>query len=168
MRLSRDEFQGLFDEDWTTAWRWECQGTYREPKEQSPARRFLAGDRDLTWFRPWQNRVRAWRREGRRMARVRMLTDPLTDYLRYQLFLTAAAIEAGEEILFIDESHAVTLGAPKEDYWLFDDSKVAVLAFGEAGVKGATLITDSGEIRPYLDWRATVTPVAFPHTNVEQ
>lgn len=168
MTLSRDQFQELFNARWSTAWRWECQGTYSEPKEQEPLRRFLAGDRDLTWFEAWQQRVRDWRAEGRRIGRVRMLTDPLTDYLRYQLFLTVAAVEAGEDILFVDEVRACSLGAPKEDFWIFDDTQVVTMAFDAEGVSSATLVTDPEAVRPYLDWRDTVTPIAFPHTAVVQ
>lgn len=29
--LSRHEFLELFDDDWSSAWRWECQGVYNEP-----------------------------------------------------------------------------------------------------------------------------------------
>lgn len=168
MTLTRDQFQELFNERWTTAWRWECQGSYGEPKEQEPVRKFLAGDRDLSWFEPWKQRVRDWCADGRRMARVRMLTDPLTVYLRYQLFLTIAAVEAGEEILFIDEARAAALGAPKDDYWIFDDTRVVTMLFDDDGVSSATLITDPEAVRPYLDWRDTVTPIAFPHTAVAQ
>lgn len=168
MTLSRDQFQELFNERWSTAWRWECQGSYSEPDEQEPLRRFLAGDRDLSWFEPWQQRVRDWRAEGRRIARVRMLTDPLTDYLRYELFLTVAAVKAGEDILFIDEGRAAELGAPEEDFWIFDDTRVVTMLFDGDGVCGATLITDPQAVRPYLGWRDTVIPIAFPHTVVAQ
>jgi hypothetical protein len=168
LTLSRSQFQELFTAKWSTAWRWECQGVYREPTEQEPLRRFLLGDRDLSWYRPWRERVRAWVAEGRHIARVRMLTDPLTDYLRYQLFLTVAAVDAGEDILFIDEERADELGAPKEDYWIFDDTKVVTMSFNDDGVNSATLITNPEVVCPYVEWRATVTPVAFPYTTSAQ
>lgn len=164
--LSREEFQELFNGDWTFAWRWECQGVYREPQEQEPLRRFLTGVADdLSWY-GWPDRVRAWVAAGRRIGRVRMLTEPLTDYLRFLLRLTPPAVAAGEDIRFIRQARATELAAPRDDYWLFDDTTVVAMSFGERGVAGAELITDPANVRTYVQWRETVTAEAAPYSPV--
>lgn len=162
--LSRSEFQELFNGDWTSAWRWECQGVYHEPHEQEPLRRFLAGEPDdLSWYR-WPSRVRAWVAAGRSVGRVRMLTDPHTDYLRFeQQVLTPPAVDAGEDIRYVSQRWAVGAGAPTDDYWLFDDATVVVMTFDEHGVSGADLITDPVAVRGYVAWRDAVTREAAPY-----
>ncbi|ONI73065.1 hypothetical protein ALI144C_44755 [Actinosynnema sp. ALI-1.44] len=159
--LSREEFQQLFSREWTTAWRWECQGTYREPQEQEPLQRFLAGDTDQSWFR-WPGRVREWVTQGRQLGRVRMLTDPLTDYLRFELSITPPALDAGEDIRFMPAARAAELQAPTQDYWMFDDAEVALLEFGDQGVHGAELITDPTIVRKYVNWRDLAMREAVP------
>jgi hypothetical protein len=165
MTLTRAEFQDLFGRQWTTAWRWECQGTYAEPSEDEPFRKFLAGEpEDLSWFQNWVDRVGAWTEEGRRMSRVRMLTDPLTDYLRFELSITPVAIDAGEDIRFLPEGRAAELGAPKTDYWMFDEQTVVLMSFGDHGVNGADLVTGADAVRPYIEWRDIATEAASPYT----
>jgi hypothetical protein len=161
--LSRDEFQALFAADWLSAWRWECQGIYHEPNEQEPLRRFLAGESDNhSWYR-WPDRVRAWVEEGRRIGRVRMLTEPLTDYLRFEISITPPALEAGEDIQFLGQERALELGAPVDDFWMFDDTIVVAMTFDDRGVSGAELITDSDAVRRYAEWKAVATREAVPY-----
>ncbi|MCE7001638.1 hypothetical protein LWC34_02100 [Kibdelosporangium philippinense] len=164
--LSRQEFQGLFASDWSSAWRWECQGTYHEPQEQEPLRRFLAGEADdHAWF-AWPKRVRAWVSTGRKIGRVRMLTDPLTDYLRFELSITPPALDAGEDIRFLHHARAAELGAPDKDFWMFDDNTVVLMTFDDHGVSGAELITDATSVRPYADWQDVATREAVPFASL--
>lgn len=163
--LSRDEFQQLFDREWSTAWRWECQGAYNEPQEQEPLERFLAGETDQSWFK-WPKRVRAWADQGRSIGRVRMLTDPLTDYLRFELSITPPALDAGEDIRFLTEARARELGAPDQDYWMFDEAEVAMLIFGDHGVSGALLITEPTIVRRYVNWRDLAVREAVPYSSL--
>lgn len=164
--LSRDEFREHMRSWQTSAWRWECQGTYREPSEEEPLRRFLAGEPDLAWFQGWLGRVRAWKAAGQSIGRVRMLTDPLTDYLRFELSITPSAIEAGEDIRFLSAAQADELGAPTEDFWLLDDERVLALRFGEHGVSSADLVTEPGKVSAYRAWRDAASVAAVPFTDL--
>lgn len=158
--LTRAEFKERMNAWHTSAWRWECQAVYREPSETEPLRRFLAGEPDLEWFAGWLARVRAWTSAGQRIGRVRMLTAPLTDYLRFELSITPPAVEAGEDIRFVTAQQATELHLPPDDFWLFDDREVMVLHFGGDGVSGAELITDPGKVSAYQAWRDTAVAAA--------
>ncbi|HEX3778906.1 MAG TPA: hypothetical protein VHX38_04525 [Pseudonocardiaceae bacterium] len=164
--LSREEFKEWMSNWRTSAWRWECQGVYREPSEDEPLRQFLAGEPDLGWFQGWLTRVRTWTAAGQRIGRVRMVTDPLTDYLRFELSITPPAIEAGEDIRFLSSARAAELGAPDEDFWLFDEEVVLALRFGEHGVSGAELITDPGKVSAYRAWRDKANAAAVLFTDL--
>lgn len=162
-RVGRGEpFAALFDTWHTAAWRWECQGEYHEPDEQEPFARWRRGEGDHAWIRPWTDRVRAWRRTGKTFGRVRMLTEPLTEYLRWMLDVTPTNIEAGEDIRWIEEGRARELGAPRYDFYLLDD-RVVILQFDERGVSGADLIDDADVVRQHQAWRDLVWPLAIPH-----
>jgi hypothetical protein len=164
--LSREEFSALMSSWQTSAWRWECQGVYREPSEEEPLRKFLAGEPDLDWFQDWLTSIRTRTAAGQRIGRVRMLTDPLTDYLRFELSITPPAIGAGEDIRFLSAARATELAAPTEDFWLLDDEQVLALHFGAHGVSGAELITDPGKVSAYRAWRDTANAAAVLFTEL--
>jgi hypothetical protein len=163
--VDRAGFQALFDNWNRSAWRFECQGVYREPKEQEPLRRFLAGEPDdLAWYQSWPNRIRGWRDAGKIIGRVRQLTEPLTDYLRFELFITPPAVEAGEDIRILSVDR-VPPGLPRQDFWIFDDARVALMRFGPDGVAGADIITDPNEVQRYLTLQETAIRASLPYND---
>jgi hypothetical protein len=125
-------------------------------------RRFLRGESDLAWFADWLARVRTWTSAGQRIGRVRMLTDPLTDYLRFELFITPPAVDAGERIRFLRAAQADELDLPREDFWMFDDERVVRMTFGQQGVSGAELITEPGTVARYRTWRSAAERASVP------
>ncbi|SDD94588.1 DUF6879 family protein [Actinokineospora iranica] len=151
-----EDFASLFRRFTRSAWRWEAQGTYRQPDEVAPWQRWREGvpvANDLDWLGPWLDDVRAATRAGKRFERVRLVTDPLTEYLRWQMEVTPANIEAGEVIRLLPAADARALGLPVHDFWLFDDERVAVLHFGDTGLTGAEIITDPATVAQHQSWR---------------
>src|SRR5580698_9551400 len=105
--LSPDEFGDAVMDYARTAWRWECQGEYREPSEGAPIQAWREGRiEDSYRHRPWLDEMRRNRAEGRVWQRVRMLTDPLTEYLKWMLDTTFLNVDAGEDIRWLAQSHA--------------------------------------------------------------
>lgn len=164
VRVPRAEFRTLFDRFEHTAWRLECQGVYHEPDEQEPLRRFLAGQEpDHAWLEDWLDWIRTLRAGNRKLGRVRVLTEPLTDYLRFELSITPPAIEAGEDIRVLPEAEFAALDIPTEDFWIFDDATVGILEFGPAGFETAQIITDPGEVSVYRDRQQRAWDAAVPY-----
>lgn len=152
--ISVPELGELFGSFAHTAWRWECQGTYAEPCEQVELRRFLAGEPlDVSFLSDWLGGVRDATRSGRRFQRVRMVTDPVTDYLRFELAVAPANVEAGEDIRLISAADTAQLELPRHDFWLFDSERVAVLHFGPTGLRGAEVVTDADTVARHLRWQ---------------
>lgn len=153
----------LFSKFERSAWRWEAQKIYREPVEQEPLSDFLAGkEPDLSYMDQWLAEVRRATAEGRRFARVRMLTDPLTPYLRFELAVSGRNIDAGEEIRVIPEARARALGLPEYDFWLFDDDLAAVMHFDEGGFTHADLVAVPYQVAPFLEIRDLAWQNAVP------
>lgn len=163
-RITRDEFERLFEDFERSAWRLETQGVYREDEEREPLRRFLAGEpEDFAWMRDWFDWTRRITGEGRDIGRVRVLTEPLTDYLRFELAFTPQAVEAGEDIRLLPAKGAREAALPEHDFWIFDDRLVAVLHFGDTGVSGVDLIDEPAAAARYsaARERAVEAAVAF-------
>ena len=149
-------FAELFRTFSRSAWRWEAQGTYHQPDEVEPWQRWRDGvpiSQDLDWLAPWLDMVREATRAGKRFERVRMMTEPVTEYLRCQLEVTLANLDAGEDIRLLPQAEAKHLGLPSHDFWLFDDERVAVLHFGPDDLDGAEIITDPTTVARYQTWR---------------
>ena len=80
----------------------------------------------------WLQRVGQHTRVGKRMQRVRLISHPLSDYLRFELSMYPQCIEAGEDVRVADlGEHPELLNFP--DYWLFDDSTAIMLRYDGAG-----------------------------------
>lgn len=140
--ISGEAFGELFSSFEHTAFRLEPRERYNAPGEQEPLRRFLSGEvDDLAWNRPWLELMAGHAARGRVVSRVRVVSVPLSDYSRFGLYCAQFAIEAGEDIRYLDRADAG--GLPDFDYWLFDSMRVARLHFDDDDqLLGAEIITD--------------------------
>jgi hypothetical protein len=129
-----------------SAWRYECQGEYHEPYEAEPFRKFLAGEPDdLQWMASWLRGVRDNTASGKSVGRVRVLTEPLTDYLRWEMELAYVNVAAGEDIRVLAPADAARLKLGSDDFWLLDDRRAAVMRFGGSGFEDAMLYDHDSE-----------------------
>jgi hypothetical protein len=152
--ISVDEFDHLIGTVKHSLWRWEAQPAYHEPDEAEPFARWLAGEPDdLAWLSGWLDQVRTASSAGRRYERVRRLTEPPTDYLRWSLSVAPANIAAGEDVRLLTEHRATALGLPTYDYVIVDDRVVARMEFGDTGFVGARLVDDPATVARHRTWR---------------
>lgn len=156
--------QELFDSVERGAWRWECQGYYRI--DDAPLRRWRAGlpFEETDSGRAWHEYIRGLRRDGKTFERVRMLTEPLTEYLRWMVPLTQRNIDAGEDIRWITQTQARGLGLPTYDFYLFDDARLAIMRFGEEYLLDGLEVTDDADVvARHRQYRAVAWRAARPH-----
>ncbi|QWF79017.1 hypothetical protein HUW46_02418 [Amycolatopsis sp. CA-230715] len=115
----------------------------------------MAGEHDdLLWFRDWLTMVREATTEGRLFSRVRVVSVPFSDYTRFSLWASRLTNEAGDDIRYLVRDQAEAVGLPKQDYWLFDSRKLAVLHFGEDDrLLGAEVVEDPAAIVEHNYWR---------------
>jgi hypothetical protein len=133
------EFDSLFQH---RVFRLETLDYYCAENEREPYRRFLAGEpADWTWREPWKRIVRGHLAEGRIMQRVHVVSEPLSDYLRFQLLRAYPAnVEAGEDVRILGRSSMFGVpsgnlyqGLRNADFWLFDDRLAAFLKYAPDG-----------------------------------
>jgi hypothetical protein len=134
--MTPDEFAVDFADAFTkSAFRLELLDTYIAANELEPFRRFQAHEpRDDAWREPWKRLVRAARQAGKRMERVHVVGEPLTDYMRFLLtWAYPANVEAGEDVRVLPRRIAETLDLPGQDYWLLDARHVALMGYDDQG-----------------------------------
>lgn len=122
-----------------TAWRLESRDAYSSPVEDEMVRKYLAGEGDLAEMRTghtnssWSKLVRQAVTAGKRIERVRVVPDPLTNYQRWEAWLCQLNTEDGEDIRYLARDRASELGVPSRDhdYWLFDSRLLYLMHFDE-------------------------------------
>ncbi|MEU8403853.1 DUF6879 family protein [Nonomuraea sp. NPDC048892] len=144
--VSGDAFGDLFRSFEHTAFRLEPRERYNSPGEHEPLRRFLADEPDdLAWNRPWLDLMAEHAAKDKFVHRVRVVSVPLSDYSRFGLWCAEFAIQAGEDIRYLNRAQAA--GLPEFDYWLFDSKWAARLVFDNDDVLlGAEIVTDPATV----------------------
>ncbi|WP_039795793.1 DUF6879 family protein [Nocardia araoensis] len=139
----------------------EVLDTYAEPNEHEPFRRFLADEPDdYAWFQPWAELVEETTSRGVAVTRVRIITEPHTDYTRFALAVAELNARAGEDIRYLPRHAAGEV--PPDDYWLLDDETVVFSAFGESGGWSGAVTTDPHIAAYCRGLRARFWPLATP------
>lgn len=162
--LPAEEFRRQCETFEHTAFRLETRDRYVDEEEREPLRRFLAGESpDDAWFMDWYEAVEQIVVGGRRMERVRVVSEPHSDYTRFGMDLARRLnIPAGEDIRYLPRHRAKELNLPDEDFWLLDSTRATVLHFDGDVLLGAELVTDPTEVLKRCRWRDVAWHYAIP------
>lgn len=102
----------------------------------------------------WLAMVRQAAAAGRRFTRVRVVSQPMTDYQRFSHAVARRNNEAGEDIRYLARDLAEAARLPDHDYWLFDSRKLAIMHFSDDDqFQGAEIIEDPAVIVQHNYWR---------------
>ena len=99
--------------------------------------------------RDWYDLVRETVARGVRMRRARVVSEPVTDYIRHEYCLTASLnIAAGEQVRWLPRRRASDLALPGNDFWLLDRRLVRFIHFaGDGEYLGGELTEDPDVVR---------------------
>jgi hypothetical protein len=153
--LEDPAFGALFTGFLHTAYRFEQLQAYDVGYENSSYRRFLAGEAASDPAQDeWGGMVRDAVRAGKTFQRVHLVTEPLTDYLRYEIGVWYPLnTEAGEDIRILP-ARLRRVPLPERDYWLFDSRHLWIMQYDSEGrFLGTEEVTDPGEIVQHGYWR---------------
>jgi hypothetical protein len=158
--LTGPDFRQLFHSFEHTAFRLEVRDSYYEKEQLS---QFLAGGRvDLSYMDSWLAQIVKLRVAGKRIERVRVVSEPHSDYTRYGLWLCRYNLQAGEDIRYLARDKAV--GLPDHDYWLFDSSRLYIVRFNDQDeLLGAEPVDDREAIIQAGAWRDSAWHQAVPY-----
>lgn len=150
-----------------TAFRLEARSEYAVDEERDALQGYLEGSRvppsRFPWWQDWLDMIRSLSAEGRVVGRVRVLSEPLTPYQRWECWGDRWHAAAGERIAYLPRSRAQAIGLPLEDWWLFDSRQLVLMRFDDAGaLTGTELVTDPAIVRVYRGWQKLALRHASP------
>ncbi|MFE2996044.1 DUF6879 family protein [Nocardia sp. NPDC059246] len=139
------DWVSLFRDCKHDAFHLEVRDAYAVPQESERFRRFLAGEPALPDEHKdrWNNLIRETTGRGVVVSRIRVVTEPITDYHRWLLSVTHTNTTAGEDIRYVPRQLAGTV--PTDDWWLIDNERVVYNLVNENGKPaGLAVTTDPG------------------------
>lgn len=92
-------------------------------------------DKDPTsaYWTPWVDLIRRTVARGVTVRRARVVSEPVTDYIRYEHAGTAVNVQAGEQVRWLPRRQASDIALPGNDCWVFDGETVLFNHFSGAG-----------------------------------
>lgn len=106
-----------------SAYHLEMRDSYAVADEARMFAAWRAGHRD-SWWRPWLRLVAETTGRGVQIRRARVVSEPVTEYIRFEYDITFSNIAAGERVRWLPRRHASTLALPGNDFWLLDGERV--------------------------------------------
>jgi hypothetical protein len=144
--LTYEDFKALVL-DHGRAFHLEQKDTYNVEPEDEPFRRWREGEPDdYAWHAEWASFVRQATAAGVHVQRVRLASEPHTDYIRWGLDVSPLNIKAGEDIRYLPRARAQGIDLPQDDFWLLDDDVLVLSVFSADGRTGGFARSASPEL----------------------
>ncbi|GAA4804796.1 DUF6879 family protein [Streptomyces ziwulingensis] len=132
------------------------------------------GERDVdpgsAYWAPWVDLIARARARGVEVRRARIVSEPVTDYIRYEHEATGVNVHAGEEVRWLPRRLACDLMVPGCDLWIFDGARVLFNHFtglGEWADPPLELRTEPHLVKQCVDAFEAVWVRAAPHDQYE-
>ena len=98
---------------------------------------------DFAWLDWWLEMVRGHRAAGRSCRRLRVVSEPLSDYQRWTMSHVSTFIEAGEQIRYVPRPRLTEVCLPGSgDFYVFDEQTVLFLHYAGNGTNASFELTD--------------------------
>ncbi|RKN45821.1 DUF6879 family protein [Streptomyces hoynatensis] len=100
-------------------------------------------DPDSAYWQGWSRIVRRAVARGVTVRRARIVSEPASEYVRFEHAGTPANLAAGEDVRWLPRRQAAALALPGTDFWLFDHRLVRFGHFsGDGAVTGHELVDE--------------------------
>jgi hypothetical protein len=123
-------------------------------------------DPDSAYWAPWVDLISRATSRGVEVRRARVVSEPVTDYIRYEHAGTSVNVTAGEDVRWLPRRRAVDLMLPGCDLWIFDGSSVLFNHFtgeGNWADPPLELRTEPAVVKQCVDAFEAVWSRAAPH-----
>lgn len=121
-------------------------------------------DTQAPYWRPWVELVRRTVGRGVAVRRARIVSEPVTDYIRYEYAGTPVNIAAGELVRWLPRRRASDIALPGNDFWLIDERLVRWNHFTGGGASaGGEMSDDPAVARLCATAFEAVWDRAIPH-----
>lgn len=119
---------------------------------------------------PWVDLISRAVARGVDVRRARVVSEPVTDYIRYEHAITEVNVAAGEQVRWLPRRRAATLLLPGTDLWIFDSTQVLFNHFtgiGDWADPPMELCTEPAVVKHCADAFEAVWKRAIPHQEFE-
>ncbi|MEU2111486.1 DUF6879 family protein [Streptomyces sp. NPDC019507] len=115
----------------------EMRDVYAVAEEEEEMRLWRSGEWTLDDGRKalagWMDLVESITKRGVSVRRARIVSTPVTDYVRYEHALSPLNLQAGEEVRWLPRREALGIPLPAADFWLIDERLVRFNHFSGDG-----------------------------------
>ncbi|MFI6334118.1 DUF6879 family protein [Streptomyces sp. NPDC050535] len=125
-------------------------------------------DDRASWWRSFHDEIADAVARGVSVRRARVVSEPVTDYIRWENYVTAANVAAGEQVRWLSRRQATDLLIPVNDFWIFDDQLMRVHHFtGDGAWADKELCDDPGVVGTCSAAFERIWERAIPHDEYE-
>lgn len=175
MPQSELSFDELMEAAQHSAVHLEMRDQYAVGDEQADFDEWLrTGERDADpaseYWAPWTDMISRAVARGVTVRRARVVSEPVTDYIRYEHAGTVVNVAAGEQVRWLPRHRAADLLLPGADLWIFDSARVLFNHFtgdGNWADPDMELRTESEIVKQCMDAFEAVWDRAVPHDEYE-
>lgn len=117
-----------------------------------------------SWWHPYDQLVADTVARGVLIRRARIVSEPVSEYIRWEHYVTRANVTAGEDVRWLPRRTTTDLALPGNDFWLFDASVLRVHHFsGDGAVAHDEIVTDPRTVNVCSAAFEAVWERAIPH-----
>ncbi|UGQ14449.1 hypothetical protein LO772_13170 [Yinghuangia sp. ASG 101] len=98
-----------------------------------------------SWWHPYDQMIKDTVARGVSIRRARVVSEPVSEYIKWEHYVTHANVTAGEDVRWLPRRQATSIGLPGNDFWLFDGVLLRVHHFSGDGVVVEDEITSDPE-----------------------
>lgn len=137
--------------------------------DHSRFRRWLAGEQldprdEAGWWRPWREMMRRHQDAGHVLRRLRVVSEPVTEYIKFEWLDAAELVKAGEDVRWLPRQRTSAMLLPGNDLWCFDGETVVFTCLsGDGEVQEYELTTEPGLVGKVTTAFEAAWSAAIPH-----
>jgi hypothetical protein len=121
-----------------------------------------------SWWHPFHQTISDAVARGVVVRRARVISEPVSEYIRWEHYATQANIIAGEEVRWLPRRQATGFLLPANDFWLFDGNLLRIHHFaGDGSHVTDELSTDAETLRLCATAFENIWQYAIPHSEYQ-
>ncbi|MGP3980167.1 DUF6879 family protein [Streptomyces sp. KR80] len=125
-------------------------------------------DPDSDYWRDWTTAVRRTVARGVVMRRARIVSEPVTEYIRYEHAGTPINLAVGEQVRWLPRRLASDIALPGNDFWVLDGRLVRFGFFsGDGALVGHALDQNPATVKLCTSAFEAVWERAIPHNEYQ-
>ncbi|MEV8313792.1 DUF6879 family protein [Streptomyces sp. NPDC059900] len=121
-------------------------------------------DDRASWWHPYDQLIADTVARGVSIRRARIVSEPVTEYIKWEHYVTRANTTAGEQVRWLPRRMASDLALSGNDFWAFDNTLLRIHHFsGDGAVVEDEITDDPATVKLCVSAFEAVWQRATPH-----